>query len=122
VRRDGLVARRLDDQMKVVERALDGIVRRPAHVEVEELPTRAEVVILAVLAVRPVDVDVAVPPRDRRAERVLVERARDGDTRSAVHQRGDRDDAGAQRHAHGEMNGGSVWEPWMLVWQRVQSR
>jgi hypothetical protein len=38
IRRHGLVARRLDEQMEVIERALGGIVRRPGQVEVEELP------------------------------------------------------------------------------------
>jgi hypothetical protein len=115
VRGYGLVARRVDEEVEAVERALRRILRRRADVGVEEHQARGEVVVLAVFVLRAVDVDVAVAGGEAAAEVVFIERARDGRRRRAQHERGERGDAVADPHGHGAMKRGSVFDPWMLA-------
>ena len=121
-RRHGLVARRVDEEVEAIERALRRVLRRRAGVGVEEAQTGAEVVVLAVLVLRAVDVDVAVAGGEPRAEVVLVQRARDGGRRGAQHERGERGDAVADaawsRCDEARIGVRSV----DVAWQRVQSR
>jgi hypothetical protein len=72
------------------------------------------------LLLRAVDVDVPVAARDRRPERVVVGRARRAGPRPGED---DSEQRGVpERSGHREMKRGSVFDPWMLTWQRVQSR
>src|SRR5262249_30101775 len=129
-------------EVEAFERRLVGCARLAVEREEEEAATRAQVVVLAVLVLRPVDVDqpvargearrrlVGTPgrarcgrllrrARGRLAGRLLGERPADSEQEEPG---GRSKERGVAPPHHGSRKKAWLFEPWIAVWQRVQSR
>ena len=138
----GLVSRGVHLEVEAVDRGLVGLASLAVEREQEEAAALFPVVVLAVLVLRAVNVDESVARRDgpgqmvgtwRRAGRGRLGgcaggglaagrflRERTGDTEHG--ECGEQDEPTPVPPHHGSRKNAWLFEPWIAVWQRVQSR